>query len=385
MKTKLSLIVCILAAVIAAGCTSLQLRQSFHAGLNDWNMYGGDIGRTNVAREALLPPLTMMWEYDASAGFSPYSVTVADHLLFAGNLQGEVHAVDVLTGKGTGVRDFGTAIVGAPVVNANMIFVALANEEESFLDYNLEHGAVEWSDKLGAIESSPLLIDQRFYIASLQGKVTCVDKNNGSMPWIYTVPQSKKGNLIHSSPASDGNILVFGCDNGNVYALDIRNGNLKWMAATNGSVLASPSVNDGKVFVGSLDNTFYAFDLETGKEVWRRPLGAKIYSSQAVDDHHVFVGTVGRILYCLKKENGEVVWTYVANGAFNSAPLVAGKVVYAGCIDKNLYAFDTDSGKLLWQYKTAGRIKTMPVIRNQQLFLLAEDHSIFAFRPEGAR
>jgi outer membrane protein assembly factor BamB len=348
-------------------------------------MYGGDIGRTNVARETLTPPLTMVWEYDASAGFSPYSVTVADSLLFVGNLQGEIHAVDVTTGKSKGVHDFGSAIVGAPVVDANMIYLALAREEESFLAYNLERGEIEWSDKLGAIESSPLLVDQRLCVASSRGKILCVDKLNGSMPWTYTVAQSKKGSMIHSSPASDGNVLVFGCDNGNLYALDIRNGNLKWIAGTSGSILASPSISGGKVFVGSLDKNFYAFDVETGKEVWRCSLGSSIYSSQAVDERHVIVGTVGRMLYCLKKETGEVIWSYRASGAINAAPIISGPVVYAGSIDKHLYAFDTDSGNMLWQYTTEGRIKTMPVIWRQQLFLLAEDHSVFAFKPEHMR
>lgn len=370
--------------VILSGCNYLHLRESLHVDPTSWKMYGGDIGRTNVARDILIPPLTMVWEYDASAGFGPYSVTVADQLLFIGNLQGEIHAVNVQTGNGIGVHDFGTAIVGAPVVDVNMLYVALAHDEESLVAYNMDRGAVEWSAKLGDIESSPLFMNDRLYVASLRGRVFCIDKNNGSICWTFTIPPSKQGVMIHSSPASDGNVIVVGCDNSHLYAIDAHNGSLKWSASTGKSILASPSVSDGKVFAGSLDNYMRAFDLETGREVWRTPLDAKIFSSQAVNERYVIVGTAGRTAYCLNKNTGDVVWKAGTNSVINAPPLVSGTVVYIGCIDKHLYAFDTETGKLLWQYKTEGRIKTMPVIWQNRLFLLSEDHTVLAFRSESS-
>ena len=42
----------------------------------------------------------------------------------------------------------------------------------------------------------------------------------------------------------------------------------KWVVRTQDSVTASPTVVDGRVYVGAWDGTFYALDAETGDELW---------------------------------------------------------------------------------------------------------------------
>src|SRR5207302_2849395 len=81
------------------GCSYLRLQQVPAPAGGDWRMYGGGIGRTNVSHSSVEPPLAMLWEYDASAGFSPFSGAIAGNYLFVGNLSGEVHVIDIPTGK----------------------------------------------------------------------------------------------------------------------------------------------------------------------------------------------------------------------------------------------------------------------------------------------
>jgi len=369
------LLICLL-----GGCSYLRLQQIPVPSREDWTMYGGGIGRTNVAHSSVDPPLARLWEYDASAGFSPYSGAIMGNYLFVGNLSGEVHVIDIPTGRGMGKYDFGTAIVGTPVVDRGLMYLALSRTEESLVAYNLVTAKIEWRAKLGDIETSPLLMNGRLYATSLEGSLICADSRNGEIIWRFTLPINLRTRTVRSSPASDGVVVVFGCDDGDVYAVGIDDGKLRWTAKTGGSVLASPSVTLGKVFVGSLDNTFYAFDAGSGKLVWKQALDAKIYSSQAVNDHAVFVGTSGRTVFSLDAQTGRVLWRTTTNSVVNAPPLVSGSAVYIGSLDKTLYAFDTASGEILWQYKSEGRIKTMPVAAGRYLFLFAEDRSVMAFK-----
>lgn len=371
----------VLLMMICAGCSHLQLRGSFHSGENDWKMYGGDIGRGNLALDVLPPPLKLIWEYDAGAGFGSSGAAIADSVLFIGNLQGEVHAVDITTGKGRGVHDFGSAIVGTPVVDQDLLYVALAHDEESLVAYDLAQANVVWRQKLGDIETSPLLLDQHLYVAALNGRLFCVEKTKGEIVWKFDVPSGRRQPLIHSSPATDGKTVVFGCDDGNLYAVDILNGKLRWKSATAAGIVASPSIHAGRVFIGSLDGSFYAFDLETGSVAWKRSAGAKIFAAQAVDEEHVYVGTAGRRMLCLNAATGAIVWEYATNGVINAAPTVSGEIVYVVCIDRTLFALDARRGELLWQYKAEGRIKTMPQVWKNHLFVFAEDRSVLAFSP----
>ena len=52
--------------------------------------------------------------------------------------------------------------------------------------------------------------------------------------------------------------MYFGTVNNFIYALDLITGEIKWRYKTRGPVVSSPSVEDGIVYVGSLDRKLYA-------------------------------------------------------------------------------------------------------------------------------
>jgi len=362
------------------GCSSLRLERQMLHGAEDWSMYGGDAGRCNAAFSRVEPPLAPIWEYDASAGFGSSSAAAGDSFLFVGNLQGEIHAVKIASGESAGVRDFGSAVSGTPAISGDMMYIALVHDEASLIAYNLKTGSVAWSLKKGDMETSPLLMGERLYITTLNGKLCCIDKKNGAEIWAYNAASHAGFYSIHSSPASDGNIVVFGCDNGQMLAIRAEDGKLSWQSAARAGILATPSISGGRVFAGSLDSTFYAFDATDGRRLWEQPLGEKIYASQAVDGGRVYVGTAGRKVYCLNAADGNVIWEATTSGPISAAPLLSGSTVYIGCIDKTLYALDKISGKEIWKYKASGRIKTVPIIFKGRLFLFAEDKSVIAFK-----
>jgi len=376
----------VLAAVLSLpGCSPFRLQVSVRSGEGGWKMYGGNAGRTNVAPQALVPPLTLRWEYDASAGFGPYSASVADSLIFVGNLRGEVHAIHLRTGEAAGVRSFGSAVIGTPVANRQTLYVALSREEKSLVAYDLDNGIVLWEKPFGDIESAPLLMGERLYVAALDGKISCVDASNGAALWTRALPTSRRSSAVRSSPASDGDVLVVGCDNGALYALDVRDGTARWTATTGASIAGSPAIATGLVFVGSLDGTFYAFDAASGKTKWSRPLGSPIFASPAVDDGRVFIGTTGGTFAALSAGTGEILWRASFGSVINAAPLISGAVVYVAGLDKTLRAFSASAGEPLWQYTAKGRLRTMPVIARGFLLLLTEDRLVLGFSEEGGR
>jgi outer membrane protein assembly factor BamB len=348
-------------------------------------MYGGSQSRSNVAQYKIQPPLAKLWEYNTGGGFSGYSAAIVDSTLFIGTLVGEVHLVDLSTGTKLGTTDFGTAVIGTPIPDEDMLYVPLAHDEMSIVAYNIRLGKYEWQQRAGDMETSPLLQAGRLFVTTLRGTLLCLNKSTGENIWTFTVPATGRSSMIHSSPASDGRAVFFGADNGSLYAVGISDGKLLWQTPTGGAVMASPSVIGGKVFFGSLDHKFYACDATTGALLWKRSLDASIVSAQAVDQRHVYVGTTAGSLYCLNKDDGTVVWKYSAKSVFNAAPLVTGEVVYAGCTDRTLYALQANTGEVLWKFDAEGRIKTMPVAWKEYLVVLTEDDVVMAFVPENQK
>jgi len=314
---------------VLLGCPHYRLQMpAIRHSDNGWRMYGGDIGRNNSAQDFIIPPLDSLWEYDAEAGFSHTPAVADGNFLFVGNLRGEIHVVDVGTGKKVGLYDFGSSILGTPVIDGDMMYVALANDNEGITAYNLNTGSIEWREAIGDIETSPLLIGNKLFVTLLNGKLICLDKTNGGIVWTYEIASNIGTKLLHSSPASDGQIIVFGADDGILYAVDVNNGQLRWSTKTRSSIFASPSIRSGRVFVGSTDSMFHAFDLSTGKQLWQRQLPGKIYSSQAINDNRVYAPIVDREIYCLNVDDGSIIWKTNVGGIVNSTPLLSGNILY---------------------------------------------------------
>ncbi len=79
-----------------------------------------------------------------------------------------------------------------------------------------------------------------------------------------------EGGSISSSPLLAGNMLVFGCMDNYVYAIDSETGKDIWRFKTNGSIAdGSPVYNNGVIYIGSYDRYLYAIDAKKGREIWR--------------------------------------------------------------------------------------------------------------------
>jgi len=77
------------------------------------------------------------------------------------------------------------------------------------------------------------------------------------------------GDRVMSSPVFKDNVIYFGGDDGNVYAVDAATGHQIWKRATNGPAPATPAVADGTVYIGSYDGKFYALNAQTGAVKWK--------------------------------------------------------------------------------------------------------------------
>ena len=383
MLNRLSSSILLAGVLTVGGCGHSRLNSPIITGAGDWTTYGGGIGRTNVTLHHLTPPLVTEWQFDAGAGFSSAPAIISGGFLVVGTLDGEIHVLDVAKGEEKMSRDFGSAVVGTPLLDGQHLILSLGHDEESLVCYDLIKGSTVWKVRAGDIDTSPLLIDSSVIVASTDGVVYSIDRVAGTLQWKFRVPSDNRTATIHSSPASDGRSVFFGTDEGSLISIDLHTGKEIWTMAAGGAILSTPSVSAGVVYVGSLDQIEYAVDAGTGKLIWKSPLGSRIFSSQAVDSFRVYVGTAGRSLFALDRQTGSVDWKFTAEGPISSAPLISGEIVYVGSLDRSLYALDRRTGATIWKFPTEGRVKSMPLVWNNRLFLEVEDTDIFALRPEG--
>lgn len=103
-------------------------------------------------------------------------------------------------------------------------------------------------------ESGPALHDGWAYCAKGDEKVYAFRQQGGKWQGAWSRPVG----MVVSSLALIDRELIFGCEDGNVYALDRATGEEVWRFETDGAVKSSPCIEDGVVYIGSDDGNVYA-------------------------------------------------------------------------------------------------------------------------------
>ena len=177
---------------------------------------------------------------------------------------------------------------------------------------------------------------------------------------------------------------------------------VKWKFHTGGSVISSPAIVNGTVYVGSSDHYLYAIDLEAGTLKWKFKTESRVTSSPAVSGGLVYFESYDGNLYAVDAGSGALKWKFQTAGErrfagkhlhgalpaaetmpdpfdfYLSSPVVWNGAVYFGSGDGNVYALDSGSGKLKWKYQTGDVVHASPAISDGTLFIGSWDSYFYA-------
>ncbi|XHH08011.1 MAG: PQQ-binding-like beta-propeller repeat protein [Candidatus Bathyarchaeia archaeon] len=201
------------------------------------------------------------------------------------------------------------------------------------------------------------------------------DKDAPDLPmllWRYPTNRA-----IHSSPTvADGRLFV-GSRDSQVYCINVSTGMPIWRRAFGCEVWSSPAIDTEQVIVG-MDNGFvYSLNITSGDIVWKTPIGeGAVRSSPTLDNGKVFIGSGSSGLYCLNATNGEVIWVAPTKLRVNSSPAVSGGVVYFACDDYATHAVNASDGSELWQTHT-GSIQSSPSIQVGRVYVGSVDGFVY--------
>jgi outer membrane protein assembly factor BamB len=217
-----------------------------------------------------------------------------------------------------------------------------------------------WSRGLGHLIEFPAVVWNGFaYIGSQYGTVQAVSMRSGKIAWRHDTPG---GPRMASSPAADGNKIVYHTMGGHVYVLDRTNGHLRWSWNAGSAIESSPVVVHGIDYFGTAGGEMYALDLRRHKVRWSRYLGAKITSSAAIEHGRLFIGDYAGRLWALSPATGSTRWVGTVNGKIYGTPAVAhGRVFVPSSTGNSLTAFTT-SGRYLWRVTAGYYVYSSPAV-----------------------
>ncbi|MFV0317429.1 MAG: PQQ-binding-like beta-propeller repeat protein [Microthrixaceae bacterium] len=183
------------------------------------------------------------------------------------------------------------------------------------------------------------------------------------------------GGNVFSSPATDGQVVVVGSEDGAVYAFDPTDGSQRWRFDTGKSVRSSPVLVSGMAIIGSDDGSLHALDLVSGVERWNAPVGFEVVSTPAATEDMVVVAADA--LYGFALAGGEQLWRGELDSVTVSSPATSGDLVLVGTSAGTLYAFGLD-GAQRWSVPLGGAINSTPAIDDGIAFVSVDDGTLHA-------
>lgn len=227
----------------------------------DWPMFAG--GPENIGRIAasVTQPAAMRYAYPLGEVVS--SPVVVNGIIYVGDRNGAIHAVDLITGMRQWKYVTKGWVDSTPAVVNGKLYVG--SRDHNFYCLNADTGTLVFSTDLGGqIISSPVVSGNRIYVGVgfPAHAIVALDASSGTVLW-----ETATGQMVHSTPALSNGILYAGCNDGKLYGINVTDGSSAFILDTKGPFnMSSPAVYNGKVGFapGDQDLMFYVIDALSG-------------------------------------------------------------------------------------------------------------------------
>ena len=226
-------------------------------------------------------------------GPSESSPLVANGLVYVGDWNGKVWALDAQTGAIRWTHQVDGEVKGGLALDGNTVFVG--SYDHHVYAFDARTGALRWRTgaqlglgSQGTFYSTPAAAYGRVYIGATDGKVYSFGATSGTERWSYGT-----GSYVYASPAVWRERVYVGSYSGTFYCFDAATGEVKWSFHADGQISGSATVMDGIVYFATLSRTTYGLDALTGRRVWSFPDGK--YSPIVADAKRVYLVGYGSI------------------------------------------------------------------------------------------
>lgn len=278
------------------------------------------------------------WNF-STGGMTWSSPAVVDSKVYFGSFDNKVYCLDANTGIEQWNCSTGNFVVSSPAVVDGKIYFGSSDRKLYCLDSS--DGDELWNYSTGSqIYSSPAIAYGFVYLAAGDGKLYCLRDTDGAHQWNFTF-----GSTFINSPSVFDNKVYIGSNQGVVYCLNAMDGSEHWNHS-NGGFAISPSIAIAyeQVYIltqiDNLGKELYCLDASNGDYLWDQSTGGSTFSSPSVADGKVYVGSdTNECVYCFDAMDGSYIWNYSTGSMVSLAPAVAHGRIYIGTNNGYVYAF----------------------------------------------
>ncbi|WP_394172593.1 outer membrane protein assembly factor BamB [Thalassotalea litorea] len=223
---------------------------------------------------------------------------------------------------------------------------------------------------------NPVVAYEKVFTAERLGEAYAFDQATGKKIWEVDLSdiEGTRGFFddrttarISGGGVAGYNMVIWGSENGIVYALNQETGELIWQTKVPGEVISNPALESNMVLVNTVSGALVALDAETGEQKWKAdqsvpPLTLRGASGVVSSSGGAFIGSAKGELAVYIVDSGQQGWaTEIGepSGAtelqrivdVDVTPVIFGDKIYGISSNGNLAALDMRSGREIWKRK----------------------------------
>ncbi|HSW87884.1 MAG TPA: PQQ-binding-like beta-propeller repeat protein [Candidatus Saccharimonadales bacterium] len=218
-----------------------------------------------------------------------------------------------------------------------------------------ELGEKVWDNPVGSFqvdEASSVSPDGKtlYTISSRDGFVYALDVKDGSLKWKHKIDNPTKMKTIINSPVLEVSNVVYAATwvDGTLEAINVADGTLKWKLQTEGGSHTSPAELDKMIYFGTTEGTVRGIDTEkinpeNPKEKWKNgEINGQVVGPLTATEDGVY-GIAAQV-FALNPISGKDKWKKpVKQTGFGVTLDEAGKFLYF-CVGPEIYKVKVDDG-----------------------------------------
>jgi len=185
------------------------------------------------------------------------SAAVVDGTVYVGCRDAHVYALDALTGRKK--WDYPTSkswVNTTPAVRDGIVYAG-TSDSSRFMALDAKTGRLRWVfDAKAYIFSSPALAGDLAIFGDFNGRLYAVNTDNGALAWEFQTDAAKQDRMKVLNPDGSLNQDAFAPVFGDFQDMYVD----FYRYVSVGAIVASPVVDRGVVYVGSMDGNLYALN-----------------------------------------------------------------------------------------------------------------------------
>ena len=299
----------------------------------------------------------------------------------------------------------GNDAYGSPTVADGMVFIGAGTATGDYMfAFYQNNGTLAWQTETDVavsggtgVTSSPAYANG--YLVFSADKIYCLYANNGTVKWKVENPPF---NVLWGSGTptiADGKVFIGGSDR-KVYNIDLETGSVLWTFQTqstgsaNYGLYAAPAVYNGYIYVAACDGYVYQVLINqpgpTVSATYSFDTDRPMYGSPVIFDNKVYIGngytspSASNSFYALSATDLSFVWEFLSasSTSFMSSAAIAYNMLFVGSVDGNLYVLDPQGSggttSVIWEYNI-GSTWSSPAIADGQVFIGSRSNHLYAF------